>query len=381
VFYVIKENRTYDQVLGDVKEGNGAADLALFGERVTPNHHALAREFTLFDNFYVDGYVSVDGHLWSTAGAVTDYVSKFWPSTYSDRAQDALEAPYDGDERHGHPISIPGSGFIWDRARQAGLSYRNYGEWNVADKSDPKNDRNYLAGLMDHFDPKYLDAIGDVTDQARMDEFQREFRDFEKNQNLPRLVIIHLPNDHTAGAAPKYPTPTAMVADNDLALGRLVEMISRSKYWPQSAIFVLEDDAQDGPDHVDARRSPLLVISPYARQKVVSHAEYSTLSVLHTMIQILGLASMTYFDDRAPSLLAEFQADPVLEPYRCRPAQVDLHAKNAPNAPGAKESARWDFSRPDRAPEEALNRVIWQSVKGAASEPPAPRTRMAHAFR
>ncbi len=380
VFYIIKENRTYDQVLGDVKEGNGAPDLTLFGERVTPNHHALAREFILFDNFFVDGYVSVEGHLWSTAGTVTDYAAKFWPSTYSERAKDALDAPYDGDERHDHPISVPGSGFLWDRARQAGLTYRNYGEWNVADPKDSKTDRNYLAGLKDHFDPKYRDAIGDVTDQARIDEFEREFREFEKNQNLPSLVVIHLPNDHTMGTSPNYPTPTAMVADNDLALGRLVELISRSRYWAESAIFVLEDDAQDGPDHVDARRSPLLVISPYTRRKAVTHREYSTVSVLHTILQILGLPSLTYFDDRAASLLAEFQPAPNQDPYHCRPAQVKLDEKNGPNAPGAKDSARWDFSRPDQIPEEALNRVIWQSVKGAASEPPATRTRLVNSF-
>lgn len=271
VIYVIKENRTYDQVLGDVKEGNGAPELALFGEDVTPNHHALAKEFVLFDNFYVDGYVSADGHLWSTAGVSTDYVNKLWPSTYSMRAQRAFESPYDGDESHDHPIAAPGSGFIWDRARKAGIAYRNYGEWNVINEKDPKHDLNYLAGLKDHFDPQYLDRIGDVTDQARIDEFEREFREFERNGNLPQLIIMHLPNDHTIGTKPGYPTPAAMVADNDFALGRLVEIVSKSKYWPRSAMFVLEDDAQDGPDHVDARRSVLLAISPYTRRNAVSH--------------------------------------------------------------------------------------------------------------
>jgi DNA-binding beta-propeller fold protein YncE len=368
VFYVIKENRTYDQVFGDVPKGDGAPELTLFGEQVTPNHHQLARDFILFDRFFVDGYVSADGHLWSTAGTSTGYVDRFWPLTYSDRAAGPLDSPYDGDAEHDHPVAAPGSGFLWDRAIAAGISFRNYGEWNV--ENDPKTDRNYLAGLKDHFDPRYLDAIGDVTDQARMDEFEREFREFEKTGTLPRLVLMHLPNDHTVGAKPGYPTPTAMVGDNDLALGRLVDIVSHSRYWRQSVIFVLEDDAQDGPDHVDARRSPLLVISPYTRRGASAHAEYSTVSVLKTIEQILGLPSMTYFDDRAPSLLAEFATVAKPEPFRHRQPAVDLNQRTQAGAPGAKESDAWDFSRPDRVPSDALNRVIWQSVKGGVLPPP-----------
>lgn len=371
VIYVIKENRTYDQVLGDIPEGNGDPQLVLFGEDVTPNHHALAREFVLFDNFYVEGYVSADGHLWSTAATSTDYVNKLWPSNYSRRAKGAFDAPYDGDERNDNPIAAPGSGFIWDRARKAGISYRDYGEWNVADSKDPKHDRNYLAGLKDHFDPNYLDEIGRVTDQARMDEFEREFREFEKDGNLPQLIVLHLPNDHTMGTAKGNPTPAAMVADNDLALGRLVEIVSRSRYWNTSAILVLEDDAQDGPDHVDARRSILLAISPYTRRHAVSHRAYSTVSVLRTINQILGLASLTYFDDRASSLLVEFRDVPAANPYEALKPQTRLDEKNKDDAPGARESALWDFSRPDRAPEAELNRVIWQSINGADSSPPA----------
>jgi DNA-binding beta-propeller fold protein YncE len=368
VFYVIKENRTYDQLFGDIKQGDGAPELTLFGEQVTPNHHQLARDFILFDRFFVDGYVSADGHMWSTAATSTTYVDRFWPLTYSDRAAGPLESAYDGDAEHDRPVATPGSGFIWDRAIAAGVSFRNYGEWNV--ENDSKTDRNYLAGLKDHFDPRYLDAIGDVTDQARIDEFEREFREFEKTGTLPRLVLIHLPNDHTVGAKPGFPTPTAMLADNDLALGRLVDIVSHSRYWPQSAIFVLEDDAQDGPDHVDARRSPLLVISPYTRRGALAHREYSTVSVLKTIEQILGLQSMTYFDDRAPSLLAEFATAPNVEPFRYREPQVDLNQKTPPGAPGAKESSAWDFSHPDRVPPGELNRVIWQSVKGHVVPPP-----------
>lgn len=373
VIYVIKENRTYDQVLGDMVEGNGAPDLVLFGESVTPNHHALAREFVLYDNFYVDGDVSADGHVWSTAASSTDYVNKLWPSIYAHRLKyDFVGADYDGDDNHDHPIAIPKSGSIWDLAQKKGISYRDYGEWCIDDDDHPGSTRAYLRGLKDHFDPKYVDDIGVVTDVKRLEEWEREFRGFEKGGDLPQLTVMHLPNDHTRGTKPKSFTPRAMVADNDLALGRLVDIVSHSRFWPETAIFVLEDDAQDGPDHVDAHRSPLLIASPYVRHGAIEHARFSTTSVLKTIEQILGLPSLTYFDDRAPSLLVDFQPQPALEGYQARPARIPRDEVNSPDAPGANESAHWDFSRPDQAPEQDLNRVIWKSVKGANSEPPAP---------
>ena len=373
VIYIIKENRTYDQVLGDMKEGNGAPDLVLFGEQVTPNQHALARQFILFDNFDVDGDVSADGHLWSTAASSSDYVNKIWPGIYSNALKFDLWGPgYDGDDKHDHPIAAPGSGFIWDLAHAAGVSFRDYGERCYTDKNEPHRSRASLRGLKGHYDPAYLDGIGEVTDQQRLDEWEREFRQFEQRENLPALTVIHLPNDHTVGTTAGKFTPRAMVADNDLALGRLVETVSHSPFWLQTAIFVLEDDAQDGPDHVDAHRSPLLVISPYARHGLVEHARFSTVSVLKTIEQLLGLGSLTYFDDRAPGLLVDFQREPALDGYTVRRPQVRLDEMNPAGAPGAKESATWDFSQPDAAPEQALNRVIWQSVKGPDSEPPAP---------
>ena len=372
VFYILKENRTYDQVLGDIRDGNGDARLVLFGEAVTPNHHALAHEFILFDNFFVDGDVSADGHLWSMAATASDYVTHLWTTTYSGHSEEAFDAPYDGDEDHDHPIAAPGSGFLWDRAEKLGITYRDYGEWGVPDKSDKKKDIVYLAGLKRHFDPYYRDEIGDVTDQARVDEWQREFHNFETSGNLPQLSIIHLPNDHTMGTRPGYPTPRAMVADNDLALGRIVETISHSQFWPRSAIFVLEDDAQSGPDHVDAHRSVLLLISPFTHRRAVDHTHFQTGSALKAMEQILGMTSLTYFDDRAPSLLQAFDPNAVLEPYTALRPNVSLTEMNAPDAPGAKESLRWDFSHPDRAPDAELNRVIWQSIRGRDSIPPAP---------
>jgi len=377
VFYVIKENRTYDQILGDMPEGNGSAELVLFGEKVTPNQHALAREYILFDNFFVNGDVSADGHLWSTAGISTEYVNKIWPLEYSRRAPGSLDAPYEGDADHDHPIAVPQSGFLWDRVLKAGITFRNYGEWYSHEEADPSKMHVYLAGLKEHSDMKYRDDIGDATDQARVDEWQREFDEFDRNGQLPRFSIIYLPNDHTVGTRPGYHTPTAMVADNDLALGRVVERISKSRYWPQSAIFVLEDDAQDGPDHVDAHRSPMLVISPYTRRHAVSHTSYSTVSVVKTMAQLLGVAPLTYFDDRAVSILREFGTKPLVEPYKCRHPEVSLDEMNSPDAAGGQQSSQWDFRGPDRAPWLELNRVIWQSVKGQASEPPPPVFRIA----
>jgi hypothetical protein len=326
----------------------------------------------------VNGDVSADGHLWSTAGVSTEYVNKIWPLEYSKRAPGTLDAPYDGDAEHDRPISVPQSGFLWDRLLKAGISFRNYGEWYSHEEDDPQKMHVYLAGLKDHSDMNYRDDIGDVTDQQRVDEWEREFTGFEKNNNLPRFSIIYLPGDHTVGTRPDSHTPTAMMADNDLALGRVVERISKSRFWPQSAIFVLEDDAQDGPDHVDAHRSPLLVISPYTRRHAVVSAPYSTVSVVKTMGQLLGIERLTYFDDRAPSLLREFQKEPSAVRYRCRQPEVSLDEMNSKNAPGARESAGWDFRGPDRAPWLELNRVIWKSVKGLESEPPAPVFRVAY---
>ena len=384
VIYVIKENRTYDQVLGDLPEGNGDPNIVLFGEPVTPNQHALAQQYILFDNFYVDGDVSADGHLWSTAAESTDYINKLWPSAYSHHLlhYDIWGPDYNGDETHDRPVAAPDSGFIWDAAQKAGISYRDYGERCDADSKHPGRVVAYLRGLQSHYDKSYNDTIGALTDQVRIDEFEREFRMFEQNDDLPQLVIMHVPNDHTVGTRPGHFTPRSMVADNDLAVGRLVDLVSHSHFWATTAIFILEDDAQDGPDHVDAHRSSLFVISPFTRVHKVEHRHFSTVSVLKTMEQILGLPSLTYFDDRAPSLLVDFEKQPSLEPYSAAKPAVPLDEKNLPNAFGAKASARWDFTHPDAAPEMELNRVIWKSVKGRNSEPPASvfnvQTRIGH---
>ncbi|MGH9352152.1 MAG: bifunctional YncE family protein/alkaline phosphatase family protein [Terriglobia bacterium] len=373
VVYVIKENRTYDQVFGDMPQGNGEKDLTLFGESITPNEHALARQFVLYDNFYVDGDVSWNGHLWSMAAQSTDFVNKFWPATYSGHIRfDLWGSVYRGDAAHDQPVAVPSAGFLWDVAKRAGITYRDYGEWCNPDPEHPDQSRAFVRGLKGHYDPFYKWMIRGVKDQSRMDEWEREFRKMKSTGQMPALSIVYLPADHTVGTQPGYPVPRAMVADNDLAVGRLIDDLSHSTFWPSTAVFVLEDDAQDGPDHVDCHRSTLLVVSPYIRHGIVEHRQFSTVAVLKTIEQILGLDSLTYFDNRAPSLLVDFQKQPVLARFTHRPAEFPLDKMNTPRSPGAKQSTRWDFKDPDSAPEQALNRVIWQSVKGTNSEPPAP---------
>jgi Phosphoesterase family len=374
VIYIIKENRTYDQIFGDIKRGNGDPSLVLFGQAVTPNEHALVRRFALYDNFYVDGDVSADGHLWSMGAEVTDYIQKLWPSEYAGRINfDLWGSDYRGDKDHHHPIAVPATGLLWDRAREAGITYRDYGEWVRDDKSHPGWSVVYLPALQGHYDRRYEAAqVGEITDQKREAEWQREFLQFERTGDLPQLEVVYFPNDHTMGTKPGAHTPRAMVADNDVAVGRLVEAVSHSRFWASTAIFSVEDDSQDGPDHVDAHRSTVLVISPYVRHGAVVQAHFSTVSVLKTIEQILGLRSLSYFDDRAPSLLTDFQKRPVLDSFTSLNPKVNLDEVNSPDAPGAQESESWDFSHPDQAPEQALNRVIWESVKGRNSTMPSP---------
>ena len=366
VVYIIKENRTYDQVLGDVPEGNGDRSICLFGENVTPNHHALAREFVLLDNFYVDGEVSADGHEWSMGAYATDYVEKTWPLMYR------------GDRRVPYPsegmleIARPAGGYLWDRAAAKGVTYRSYGEfvYNAA-KGLPAGTN--VEALKGHFDPKFHGYDLDYPDQKRADRFLEELAEFEQKGEMPRLTILRLPNDHTSGTRPGKPTPIAMVADNDLALGRVVEGLSRSKFWPHLAIFVVEDDAQNGPDHVDAHRTIAYAISPYIKRKSVDSTMYSTSSMLRTMELILGLDPMSQFDAAARPMANAFAATPDLTPYAHKPARVDLNARNAADAPGAEASMKLDLDEAeDRADDLVFNEIIWKSVKGADSPLPPP---------
>jgi YVTN family beta-propeller protein len=381
VIYVIKENRTYDQVLGDVKEGNGDPSLCLFGEEVTPNQHALAREFVLLDNFYVDAEVSADGHNWSMAAYATDYTEKTWPTNYSNRGR---TYDYEGSKR----IARPTKGYIWDHCKAAGVKYRSYGEFvgvrdvkieggggQAATESALQARReNYTSeeALQGHFSPTFPPYNLEISDNTRIDRWLEEFREFEKNGNLPQFQIVRIGNNHTQGTRPGALTPRAHVAENDLALGRLVEAVSDSKYWATTAIFVLEDDAQNGPDHVDAHRSIAFVASPYTKRGYVDSTMYTTSGMLRTMELILGIPPMSQYDAAATPMFNSFMNKADLTPFKHRPARYDLTERNAENAPGAQQSAAWDFSKEDSLPDIEFNEIIWKSVRGADSRMPAP---------
>jgi len=366
--YIIKENRTYDQVFGDVPEGNGDPQLCLFPARVTPNHHGLAREFVLLDNFYVEGEVSADGHEWTMGAYATDFVEKTWPLSYGHNRSGKFPYPSEG----GFPVASPAGGYLWDRAREAGVSYRSYGEFVANGKTSKDPGRAKVKSLEGHFDPLFRSFDMNYSDLNRAARFIEELKRFEAEGDMPRLLIVRLPNDHTAGTSPNVRTPTAFVAENDLALGQVMEAISRSKFWPETAIFVVEDDAQNGPDHVDAHRTVAFVLSPYVRRGSVDSTLYSTSSMLRTMELILGLQPMTQFDAAATPMFNSFQPTPDLRPYQALPANVDLQEKNAATAWGGEASKKMDFTQEDAADDLALNEVIWRSVKGPDHPMPAP---------
>jgi DNA-binding beta-propeller fold protein YncE len=368
--YIIKENRTYDQVFGDMKEGNGDPNLCLFPERVTPNHHKLAREFVLLDNFYVDGEVSADGHQWSMAAYCTDFVEKVWPLSY--RGSPLKKLNIYPSEGNFDSVARPAGGYIWDRCAEAGVSYRSYGEWIINGKTPADPSRASVKALEGHFDPGFRGFDMDFPDQKRADRFIEELARFEKEGELPRFIVMRLPNDHTVGTRVGKPTPTAYLADNDLALGRVVEAVSRSKFWKGTAIFVVEDDAQNGPDHVDAHRTVALVVSPYTKRGHVDSSLYSTSSMLRTMELILGLNPMSQFDAAARPMYASFQARPDLRPYQHIVPAVDMKETNQASAWGAKLSEQFDLTKEDAADDLLFNEVIWRSVRGPDAPMPAP---------
>ncbi len=364
--YIIKENRTYDQVFGDMPEGNGEPSICLFPEKVTPNHHALVREFVLLDNFYVDSEVSADGHEWSMGAYASDFVERTWPLSY--RGDRRVPYPAEGN----FAIATPAGGYLWDRAAAKNVTYRSYGEFVDNGKTPDDPATTTVKALEGHFDPKFRSYDLSYPDVKRTARFLEELAEFEKAGEMPRLIILRLPNDHTSGTAPGRPTVSAMVADNDLALGQLVEGLSKSKFWPKLAIFVVEDDAQNGSDHVDAHRTVALAISPYIKRKSVDSTMYSTSSMLRTMELILGLEPMSQFDAAARPMGAAFTATPDLTPFKARPAQVDLDERNARNAPGAEASLKLDLSKEDQADDLVFNEIIWKAVRGEKSAMPAP---------
>lgn len=359
VFYVIKENRTYDQVLGDIKKGNGDPKLCLFPEKVTPNIHALAEEYVLLDNFYVDAEVSADGHNWSMGAYANDYVEKTWPTQYGKRGGA-------GDYGGRRKITHPRDGFIWDYCKRAGVSYRSYGEFTDGITT-------VVPVLEDHFCKGFPSFDFEIKDTTRFRLWKKDFEDLLAKNEVPHFNTIKFPNNHTSGQAKGKISPRAAVADNDLAVGLFIEHLSHSKIWKESAVFILEDDAQNGPDHVDAHRSPALVISPYTKRNQVISTMYSTSGFLRTMELILGLPPMSQYDAAARPLYDCFTSDADFTPYIHKKANIDLNHRNTADNQSAKISASFDFSKEDEAPDLALNQVIWKSVFGEDAEMPAPR--------
>ena len=364
VFYIIKENRTYDQVFGDMPEGNGDSSLCLFGETVTPNHHKLAREFVLMDNFYVNSEVSADGHNWSMAAYATDYVEKTWPTQYGGRGG---EYDFEGNE----PTGRPKAGFLWSACARKGVSFRVYGEFIDPATPDGKPAKPRDPAIGKNFSSTYRGWDLDYSDVDRFKAWEKEFSEFEKNGKLPSLSIMHLPNDHTAGTRKGALTPKAYVAQNDHALGLIVERISKSRYWKETAIVVVEDDAQNGPDHVDAHRSVGLVISPYTKGRGVDHTLYSTTSMLRSMELILGIPPMSQYDAGATPMFNAFSLKAELSPYVAEKPRIDLNEKNKPGSYGQSMMEKFNLRREDAAPDRLFNEIIWRSIKGTPM--PAPR--------
>jgi YVTN family beta-propeller protein len=374
VIYIIKENRTYDQVFGDLPHANGDPRLTVFGEKVTPNQHALAREYVTLDNLYCDGEVSVDGHSWSNSAYATDFNEKQWPASYGGHSLASFDVR----------AMVPSAGHMWDLAKRKGLTYRSYGEYAArASTGTTMEAAPSTEALVGHVSKDYMKGL-EIRDTERVAVFIREFKEYEANydssdltKRLPNYIVMSMPGDHTTGTSPGHYTPEAMVADNDYAIGELVDAVSHSRYWPNTAIFIIEDDAQDGADHVDARRTVGLVISPYVKRGIVDSTLYSTSSMLRSMELLLGLPSMSQYDAAAMPMYASFGTTPDPAPFTAMKPLIDVNAKNTKDSYGAKASSKMDFSDVDHAPMHALNEIIWKSVhaKDSAMPPPVHRFR------
>ncbi len=397
IVYIIKENRTYDQVLGDLPQGNGNPQLCIFGGKITPNQHKLVTDFVLLDNTYCAGILSADGHQWSTSAFATDYMEKLFagfPRSYPDVM----------DKDDADALAYSPAGFIWDRVLARGLLLRNYGEFmgprvrwrDAARQGEPKFLDCYrtwqgksnevifeceplIPSLRPHSPTDYVGWCMDVPDQYRADVILRELRRFEQEGRFPALTIVCLPNDHTSGTTAHCPTPAALAADNDLAFGRLIEGFSHSRFWKEMAILAIEDDPQNGWDHVSGYRTTAYVVSPYARRGAVVSTQYNTVCVLRTIEQILGLTPMNQFDAAAPPMRDCFTDTPNFRPYDCLPNTVPLDQMNPdPKAiadpqlrADAIASAKMNFEEVDRAPEDELNRILWRAMRGTAEPYPA----------
>lgn len=381
VIYVIKENRTYDQVFGDLAagdqpKGNGDPSLCMFPRKVTPNHHKLAEEFVLLDNTYCNGQVSRDGHPWSTMAYNTDYVARDWHLTYSRRL--GVDDDDDGD------LSNAPSGYIWDACLRAGVSYRSYKEYGSRVSDDDGNTRmeGRVPGLVGHMCPTFGVNRGEgrERDMDLVDIMLEEYNEFVETNSMPQFIIMSLGEDHTDGTRPGRFTPEACVGSNDQAIGKLVDAVSHGPLWKETAIFIIEDDAQNGPDHVDAHRTVALVVSPYTKRNFVDSTQYSTVSVIRTMELILGLEPLSQYDAAARPMYNSFTNEADLTPYTNLPPEIDLQAKNDELAYGAKRSMQMDFSEYDRIDDFELNEILWRAIMGKDAPLP-PAVRRAIAFR
>jgi YVTN family beta-propeller protein len=360
IFYIIKENRTYDQVLGDMPEGNGDPDLTLFGENITPNHHAIAREFVLLDNFFVNGEVSADGHNWTMGAYATDFLEKNWPTSYGARG-----GTYAGEGNR--EVANNKDGFLWDNCARNGVTYRTYGEF-VGEKGPN------IPVLKDHYCKSFTPWLQSVRDTVRYGQWKRDFDSLLAVNKVPQLNTIRFINDHTEGLALNKPTPFAHVADNDLALGLFLDHLSHSSIWDQSLVLVVEDDAQNGPDHVDAHRSPALIAGGFVKQGYVDHTPYTTTSLLRTIELILGLPPMTQYDAASNSLWNCLNNAPGHQAYTVKPITVNLNDKNLIRSEWQRMSETFDFTAEDIVNDYQFNEVIWRAVKGLDSPcPPAVR--------
>lgn len=383
VIYVVKENRTYDQEFGSIGQGNGDPSLNLFGEESAPNARAMQRKFSTVDNFYADAEVSAQGWNWTVAANSNPYSEQGWPANYSGRNH---PYPSETGDPETAPNADPANAYIWDRLAKAKIPFRNYGFY-VADQNgksvakDPVLNANTDPAFRG-FDLNCPDSAGTFTappscGTPRINEWKREFDGYDKGGNLPAMEFVRLPNDHTAATKAGAPTPKAYVGDNDLALGQLVDAVSHSQYWKDTAIFVTEDDAQNGPDHVDAHRTISQVISPYSRTGAVDSTFYSTASMLRTMELLVGLPPLTQFDAYAAPMSRSFTTKPDFTPYTAVRPSYQLDQRNGANAPMAAQAAAQDLGSEDKIDEQVFNQAIWQSVHGPGSPMPAPRHMLA----
>ncbi len=366
VFYFIKENRTYDQVFGDIKRGNGDPNITLFGEKITPNLHKIVRSYVLLDNLYCNAEVSADGHNWSDAAYSTDYVDKSWPSNYGNRG-----AIY--DFQGGEPVASPENGYLWNLCERHHIYFRDYGEFCESNPDTSKPDKPLEKALVGHIDPMYRSWDLAYSDVSRYEHWDEDFTRLLAENKVPHLSIIWLPNDHTWGTEKGAHTPQAMVAQNDYAFGLFVDRISHSKIWPETAIFSIEDDAQAGPDHVDCHRTEGIVISPYCKRHFVDNTMYSTASMLRTIELILGVPPMSQYDAAATPMYNAFTMKKDDEPFDAVEPMTNIHARNPLGAYGQRRMDNMDFAVEDAVPPQLFNEILWKFIKGRNSVAPAPR--------